>query len=113
MSRKAVTVLDIIVLAVVIFSATAIFTISLLSEQGSKVRVTVNENKVFECSLSDTREETIETDLGYNVITVKNGNVYVSSADCRDGICERKGKINKVGESIVCLPHRLIVEVVE
>ena len=32
-------------------------------------------------------------------------------ADCPDGYCIRQGKITGKGQVIVCLPHRLVLEV--
>lgn len=34
------------------------------------------------------------------------------SATCPDHLCIKQGAINKKGQSIICLPHKLIVEVV-
>ena len=51
----------------------------------------------------------LEIALGYQHRGVEE--CFIKNADCRDGICVSRGKINKVGESIVCLPHKLIVEI--
>ena len=34
-------------------------------------------------------------------------------ATCPDHLCIKQGKINKKGATIVCLPHHLVVEVIE
>ena len=46
-----------------------------------------------------------------NTVTVKDGRVFVSYANCPDGICEDHRPIKYRGESIACLPHRLAVTV--
>ena len=48
---------------------------------------------------------------GSNIIVVDNGQVYMTDADCPDKLCERTGRISRTGESIVCLPHRVVVEI--
>ncbi len=48
---------------------------------------------------------------GSNTIVVDNGQVYMTDADCPDKLCERTGRISRTGESIVCLPHRVVVEI--
>ena len=48
---------------------------------------------------------------GENTVTIKGGSVSVSSASCKNQICVRHGSISKSGESIVCLPNRLIVTI--
>ena len=52
-------------------------------------------------------------DLDENCARVyrKNGEAYVSEADCPDGICAAHRPISHVGETIVCLPHRVVIKV--
>ena len=37
--------------------------------------------------------------------------VRIKEADCDDQICVRRGWATKNGETIVCLPHKLVIEV--
>jgi hypothetical protein len=46
-----------------------------------------------------------------NVLVIKDGEAYVQSASCPDGICAAHKPISRQGESIVCLPHRVVVTV--
>ena len=64
-----------------------------------------------EYSLKENRTVQIVTDKGENTLCIENGRAYISSADCPDLLCVRQGGIEKDGESIVCLPHRVIVTV--
>lgn len=48
---------------------------------------------------------------GFNSLTVSDGSIYVDSADCPDKLCVSQGKISRDGESILCLPHHIIVRV--
>ena len=45
----------------------------------------------------------------YNTVTISGGNVIVSEASCKNQVCVHHGQISKPGESIVCLPNRLVV----
>ena len=36
----------------------------------------------------------------------------MTEANCGDHTCVRMGRISRAGEAIVCLPHRLVVEIV-
>lgn len=47
----------------------------------------------------------------YNLVHIKGGKVSVSAASCKNQVCVRHGSISKSGESIVCLPNRLIVTI--
>lgn len=53
----------------------------------------------------------IETEYGYNLIEIGDEEVRVIEADCPDQLDIKQGYISKVGEIIVCLPNRLVVEV--
>ncbi len=48
---------------------------------------------------------------GSNTVIVSDGTVRVSKSDCHDKYCVKQGSISKQGESIVCLPHRLVIEI--
>ena len=54
---------------------------------------------------------TINTKYGYNIIEVRDNKIAVIDADCPDKIDVKMGFIEKPGETLVCLPHRLIVEI--
>lgn len=48
---------------------------------------------------------------GENQVVIKDGAVYMSDADCPDKLCVNMVRISKTGETIVCLPHRVVVEI--
>ena len=48
-----------------------------------------------------------------NIIQIKNHEAFIIKATCPDHLCIKQGKINKKGATIVCLPHHLVVEVIE
>ena len=52
-----------------------------------------------------------DKDGDYNKIEVKNGEIAVVEANCKDQIDVQRGFISKTGETIVCLPHNLVIEV--
>lgn len=60
---------------------------------------------------SGTEEFTIKTDAGTNVVRIVDQTIQVIDADCKDHICVQEGAISKPGETIVCLPHKLLIEV--
>ena len=53
----------------------------------------------------------IGNEHGYNIVLVSPGSVAVVSADCPDHICIKRGEIKTPGLPIVCLPHKLTVEI--
>ncbi|HHY80426.1 MAG TPA: NusG domain II-containing protein [Thermoanaerobacter sp.] len=73
------------------------------------------DGKIYkEVSLDDVnyREEIpIVTKYGKDVLLVKDGGVKVIYAECPDKICIKEGFIDKPGQSIICLPFRIVVEI--
>ncbi|HSQ90420.1 NusG domain II-containing protein [Romboutsia sp.] len=53
----------------------------------------------------------VKTKHGNNTILVKDGTIKIIDADCNDSLCVKQGVASKVGESIICLPHELIIEI--
>lgn len=53
----------------------------------------------------------IETQYGFNRIRVADGGICVIDADCPDRLCVKQGRAISGGVPIVCLPHRLTIEV--
>ena len=64
-------------------------------------------------SVAAAYERTVETEYGRNVIRVSHGAIAVASADCPDKLCVRQGEITDSALPIVCLPHRLVIQIEE
>lgn len=77
-------------------------------------KIQVDGKEVARLPLSEDREYSVRLEDGeYNLVIVSDGKVFVSSASCPDGVCVRTGKADSVGDSIICLPHRLVITVEE
>lgn len=96
-----------------IFSLAFAFAISkITSKERGNILVIKQESKVIkEVPLDKDDEFRIEYGGHYNIVKIKNGKAYVSEADCNDQICVHMAPISDVGETIVCLPNRLFLEV--
>ena len=81
------------------------------ADHGQGVTITVDGSEEAFLPLDEDDTIRIETEDGYNVVTVKDGEVFVTEADCRDQICVDHKKVSKTGETIVCLPHKMVVEI--
>ena len=55
---------------------------------------------------------TLENQEGSNTISVEKGRIRVSQADCPDQVCVDQGWIADGTVPIVCLPHKLVIEIV-
>ena len=52
-----------------------------------------------------------DPDGDYNLIEVEGSRIRIKDANCGDLICVRRGWASKNGETIVCLPHKLVIEI--
>ena len=87
--------------------------IYIFSDGGSEVRITVDGQLYGTYALSEPQEIPIELEgRTANVVVIENGEARMLDADCPDGLCMHQGAISRDGQTIVCLPHKLVVEVV-
>lgn len=79
------------------------FVVVVHDSEGNEQRLPLDSNKTLE----------IRTSLGRNVVVVENGTARITEADCPNGSCMQQQPISQPGQQLICLPHRLWVEVVE
>lgn len=83
------------------------------SVTGTSVVVTVDGVETGRYSLK--KEQRVEiTGAGgkiSNILAIADGHAWMAEADCPDRTCVRQHRISKSGESIVCLPNRVVVTV--
>lgn len=82
-----------------------------LRGEGDSVTVTVDGNLYGTYRLSVDTTVEIRTAYGYNRLVIQDGEANIVAADCPDGICSDHVAISRMGQSIVCLPHKVVVTV--
>ena len=105
--KEIIAVLVLVVIAIVSFVVIRVFD----EGKGAYVKVYVNEKLTKTFDLNKDQKYFIETKKGYNLLIIKDGKARVADADCPNKICVDKGAISKNNESIICLPHRVVVTV--
>lgn len=80
-------------------------------EEATAVKVISKGELKYTLPLNVDTQVQITTDRGTNTVTVKDGMVAVTEADCPDGYCMKRGFCSS-GTQIVCLPNRLVLEFV-
>ena len=78
---------------------------------GKTAVIRVDGEIVKTLSLNKDCEEEIPLTDGKNKLQIKDGKVRMTSADCPDKICVNHRAISHEGETIVCLPHKLVIEI--
>ena len=94
--------------AIILFAAFFAFR---AQEAGSTVCVTLNGSLYGTYPLDSDMALEIDSGNGHNTLVIRDGAALMEDADCPDRYCISKGSISKKGETIVCLPHRLVIEI--
>ena len=84
---------------------------SVTNEQGSTVVIEINGEVVKKLDLNTDTVYEVKNRDDYNIVEVKDGKVSVTESNCKDHICVNTPAISKVGQSIICLPHKLVVRI--
>lgn len=114
-SGKAVSVKKkdlILILVLIAVSLAGLGLIRFLQKDpGASVTVTIDGKLYGTYPLQENQTIPVQTDLGSNTVVISEGFVTVEKADCPDKICVKHARISKNRETIICLPHKLVVEV--
>ncbi|MBU4176113.1 MAG: NusG domain II-containing protein [Actinobacteria bacterium] len=110
---------DIVLVLLVIAAAIAgVVLVSRASagEKGSLAIIEVNGKEVRRLELSDKqgyRTLTVQGTLGPSTVAVEDGKVWMTESACRDKLCVGMGRIDFTGQSIVCLPNRVVIRIID
>ena len=96
-------------LAVLIFAA-----LYLLTRKDGAYAVVLKENaEIGRYSLAEDMEIPIKDgDKVTNVLVIKDGKAEMKSAICPDKICVKHRPIDKSGQTIVCLPEKVVIKII-
>ena len=102
--------LDVIIIsAILLFSLVLLLIVTLTKEEGSTVVVEINGETVATYSLDQNGEYSLNG--GTNVLVIEEGKAYLNYSNCPDHTCEKTGKIQYVGQSIICLPNKVAITI--
>ena len=96
---------------VLLFSGFFCVIFSMKGTQSSMVFVSIDGTIEKQFDLSQDQSYTIQTEQGYNILQIQNHKASVIEADCPDQICVQQKSISYTGEMIVCLPHKIVIEI--
>ena len=82
-----------------------------IRSQGSQVIITSNGQQYGIYDLHSEQRIVVNCDTGYNVVVIQDGSVFIEDANCPDKYCMKQGKMSDASKSLICLPHKLVVEV--
>ena len=103
---------DFLLAAALLFLGGALALFLWLTRQtGGTVTVRIDGETVMKLPLSEDTQIVLGEGEHTNTLVIADGKARVVEASCPDRICVRQGYIQYAGESIVCLPHKLVITV--
>lgn len=103
---------EILFFAVLLIAAAIFYIITSKSNtEHNIVTVSIDGIVYKEFDLSQNQNHTIQTEQGYNILQIQNHKATIIEADCPDQLCVQQKAVSHTGELIVCLPHKMVIEV--
>ena len=110
---------DILLIGILlVISGLLFFFAYIAKDPGGSVTISIDGLEIMELPLKDDIRIELSSEHGLeeghrNTLHIKEGKAYITDANCPDKVCENKGSVCYVGETLVCLPHKLVIKVTE
>jgi hypothetical protein len=101
-----------LIMTFAILGAICMIAIYFLKQTGGSVIVTIDGQEYGTYPLNKEATIEIESKYGTNLLVIKDHKAKITEATCPDKLCVHQKSISKTGESIVCLPHKLVITVI-
>lgn len=82
------------------------------AEQSAEIWVDGSLLKRVPLKVGYRQEFRVGSHTEYDIIQVEGTRIRVREADCPEQICVLTGWVNKAPQQIVCLPHRMVIQIV-
>ena len=108
-ANKKLRVDLILIAALLLLSGVLYLVLRAGRQEGGVAVVRVNGVETERHSLSVNG--TFPLNGGSNILVIRDGQAWLSEANCPDLLCVRQGRIHYTGQVITCLPNRVTVTV--
>ena len=77
------------------------------------VEISVDNELKYKIDLpvNDEKKIHLQTNHGFNDILINGSKIRIIESDCKNRTCIKDGEITNVNDILVCLPHKLLVEI--
>lgn len=110
-SRKDIVLISVLLITgLVLFVAANVFG----GSPGKQVKISVDGKEYGIYNLQSATEQVISIKQDgkvTNILRIHHGQADMIEADCPDGLCVKQKNIANQGATIVCLPNKVVVEV--
>lgn len=102
----------ILIIVLLVIAAAGLFAVKALqSGDGGQVVISIDGSEYGRYPIDQDQTITVDNAYGHNLIMIEDGSVHMQEADCPDLICVHHAPISHNHETIICLPHKLVVAV--
>jgi hypothetical protein len=113
--KKGDKITAIVIAGLVVISSIGVMAFMYLSKGSHHIAEIKQDGKVIRTidldSVAQTEDIRISYGDEYNIIRVEKGKIRIIDADCPDKLCVKTGWIKEPGQSVICLPHKLIIKI--
>ena len=103
-----ILIICIIVAALIFFAAYKLY----FNKSGKFVTIKVDGKVTASYPIDIDKTITIKgVNGGKNILKISGGKADMTDADCPDQTCVKKHSIKYEGETIVCLPHKVVISI--
>jgi hypothetical protein len=111
--KKKRLLADMLLIAGVLVIAAVVWLLLPRGSVGASAVVTVNGELYATLPLGEDAELLIESaGGGENLLVISGGKARVTESNCPNGVCIHTGAVSSEGQLIVCLPHKVVIEIV-
>ena len=104
---------DIILIIVMIaLSVSSWFIIDAVKTEGGSVIVMIDGKESAKYALNEDSEITIKNGENINNLIIEDGVAKIIEASCPDKLCVKQHSIAYNGETITCLPNKVVVKII-
>ncbi len=102
-----------IFLGIIIAAIVMWIILSIQTSTSLKVKVSVEGSVYGTYSIDKPQQITISRDGKTNVIEIHNNGVKMLKANCPDKLCVGQGFVESILFPIICLPNKVVVEIID
>jgi len=111
-SKTKIKFADIILVVVIVLAAGFFFIYdSYFQTAGKWAEISVDGKLIKRVLLSKTENFPVEGPAGLSEIRIADNKIWIEEAPCPHKYCQTMGKINRSGQTIICIPNRLIIKI--
>ncbi|MDO4976638.1 MAG: NusG domain II-containing protein [Eubacteriales bacterium] len=100
-----------LIFTLLLIAAISLFIMKVQQKEGAIIVVTIDGQEYGRYSLAEEQEISIQGDDFVSSLSISHGKADMTEADCPDQICVKHKPVCHDGETIVCLPHKVVVTV--